>query len=127
MQQDDVARVDRIGQFECVGRERLFVDASRLVVERSAVPDRAVESVVDPFGDCEELGSSRDDEPPSVDPGSACVRDEGAEHLGDTAAACRRIDVVDDAALQQCRRAFRGGDERRVRVRRKDLGEALDL
>jgi hypothetical protein len=62
--------------------------------ELAAVAGRAVEPVMDAFGDGEELGIPLDDEPAGVDPGPAHVGEQGLQHLRDPAAGRCRVDVV---------------------------------
>src|SRR5215212_6486017 len=57
--------------------------------KRAAVPEAAVEPVVQPLGDAKELVRARDDDPADVDSGAAPVGQQRAHHRGDASAGSR--------------------------------------
>ncbi len=104
MEIDDVAGLDQL----C---ERLGVLAADLEVLgvlglAQGRPDAvgAVQAVVDALGDPEELGVAADDHPAHVGAGSARVGEQRVQQLGDTAADLGRVEVPDDAAVEQLAR-----------------------
>ena len=81
--------------------ERVLVDLARLVVELAAVALEAVEDVVDPLGDLEELGVALDHGPARVDAGALRVADQREQQLDHAAALGGRADVPDRALAEQ--------------------------
>jgi hypothetical protein len=63
---------------------------------------------MDALGDREEVRIALDHQPARVDAGAADIGEQRLQHLGDTAAGRRRIDVEHRAALE--RLLGRGGD-----------------
>src|SRR5262249_38994474 len=77
--------------------------------ERAGVTGRAGEVVADAFRDLGEVRIPLDDDPLRVYPRAPDVRQQAAQHLGDTTAGGGRVDVQDRATRQpfasgQCRR-----------------------
>ena len=81
--------------------ERVLVDLPRRVVEVAAVALEAVEEVVDPLGDLEELGVALDHGPARVDAGALRVADQRQQQLHHAAALGGRADVPDRALAEQ--------------------------
>jgi hypothetical protein len=63
--------------------------------QRAVVARTAVESVMDPFGNREELWITLHHQPSRVDANTSRKRKQHREHLGDPAARCCRVDVHD--------------------------------
>ena len=101
VQDHHVALVHARRDLRDIARQHALVRAPGVVVERQAVALGAVQPVVDPLGDREELGRAVDHHPARVDAGAARVGDERAEQLDDPAAAGGRVDVPDDPAAEQ--------------------------
>ena len=68
--------------------------------ERPSVARVRVEPVVEPLGEGEELGRPRDDHPAGVGAGVTGIPDQRSHHLGDAAAASRRVHVPHHPAAQ---------------------------
>ena len=98
MQEDDVVGSDVFGCARGV-RERDFAVVSGFALSEIAVVTfDAVQTIVDPLGDSEELLISVDHEPTDVDVRIEHVADEHQEHLGHAAACGSRVDVPDGLA-----------------------------
>ena len=72
-----------------------------LVAERPAVTGLAVQRVVDALGEREELGVAVEHQPAVVDAGAPPVREQRLQHLGHPAAVGGRVDVPDDAVVEE--------------------------
>ncbi|MDZ7734351.1 MAG: hypothetical protein U5R31_15905 [Acidimicrobiia bacterium] len=93
VQHDDVARRRHRGQLGGVPLQDLLVVVDLVRTERSPVPGLAVEPVVDPLRDREELGIAVEHHPARVHTERAGVPEDGVEHLRDTAPARGGADV----------------------------------
>jgi hypothetical protein len=80
---------------------------------------------VDPLRDIEELLRAFDDEPASVDPSPASVRNERLQKFRDAASSSRRINVPDHAAAQQLAPMPHAALELLVALRRENRPESL--
>src|SRR5262245_5772151 len=132
VEEDDVARPDESEELLGVRSKDLFIVAVLRGAEGAPVTRRAVEVVVDPLGDGEEAWVPFDDDPLGVNPRTAGVRQERAEHLRDAAAGRGGVDVQDSATcepfaggLRRCLEPFRSlrANERK-QARRRACGEA---
>ena len=101
VEEDDVAGLHPRDHLLALPRQRGVVRRPRGGVEPPCVTGDAVQPVVDPLGDGEELGVTAHHQPADVDPVPAGVRHEGAQHLRDAAAARGRVDVPHDAPVEQ--------------------------
>jgi hypothetical protein len=68
--------------------------------QRPSIAFGVVQAVVDSLGESEELRVPGNRQPAKVDAGSAAVCEQGVEHLGDAAAARRRVDVPHHPAAE---------------------------
>ena len=110
VEQDDVVVVDQVDELARVLLQRVLVGLARLVVERAAVAREAMELVVDPLRDLEELRVALDHRPASVDAGALRIADQREQELDDASALGGRADVPDRATVQQfARTADPGG------------------
>ena len=94
---DDVARRDRPGTVE-VAADHVVVVSPLRRPERAAVAEDAVQAVVDPLRDAEELGIPLEDQPPRRDTVGDEVAERVREQLRDATPARGRVDVPDRAA-----------------------------
>ena len=101
VEQDDVVGADQLHELARVRLERVLVDLPRRVVEVAAVALEAVEEVVDPLGDLEELGVALDHGPARVDAGALRVADQRQQQLHHAPALGGRADVPDRALAEQ--------------------------
>ena len=97
---DDVARSHRSTDVDRVGTGDVVVMPALGVAERTTVAEHAVEPVMDPLRDREELGVTVDHDPARVDPIVDQVSQAGPEQFRDAAARGRRVDVPDRPALE---------------------------
>jgi hypothetical protein len=100
VEEDNVARLDQLGQVARAVFEDLFVGLLLFRAQRITVTRVAVELVVQALGDREELGALPEHDPACIDSGVVRVREEAAQHLGDAAAETGRVDVPDGASLE---------------------------
>ena len=77
------------------------VDLTLARTKLATVTWLAVEEVVEALGDGEELGRALDRHPAHVEPGTARVGREGAQHLRDATALRRRVHVPDGTPFEQ--------------------------
>ncbi len=109
---DDVSGADQREQLAGVLLSDALEVAALGGTELAAVSGGAVEAVVNPLRDREEVGISFDHEPARVDAGAARVREQCLEHLGNAAARPGGVDVQDGAPGESLSR---------------DLGRLLEL
>ena len=83
---------------EAFASEIVAVVSGLALSEIAVVTFHAVQTIVDPLGDSEELLISVDHEPTDVDVRIEHVADEHQEHLGHAAACGSRVDVPDGLA-----------------------------
>ena len=84
VQEHDVARRDqRADALQVLARDGL-VDLALTRAEPATVAGHAVQAIVNPLRDAEELRVAVNHEPAGIDSCAAPVRDQGAEHLGDS-------------------------------------------
>jgi hypothetical protein len=91
--QHDITGLYQCAQLLGIPAEHPLVVGPLSLAERAAVAKGAIEPVVDPLGDREELRVALDHQPTRVDPCAASIRQERLQHLGDSAAGRRRVDV----------------------------------
>ena len=101
VQHDDVPGAHEREQLLRVPAQHALVVAALARAELAAVAGRAVDPVVDPLRDREELRVALDDEPTRVDAGGAHVGKQRLQHLGDAAAGRGRVHVPDRAAAER--------------------------
>ncbi len=126
MQNDDVAVGDGVAELVAAGLERGEVGLALLVAERAAIALGAVQHVVEALGDLEEALVALDHGPARVDAGAARVGQQRGQHLGHPAAAGRRVDMPDHAAVEELLRLDDGALDLRVLLVGEDVGEAVD-
>ena len=91
VQEDDVTGLHAVDDLGAVSRQRGVVRRPRGRVQRTRVAGDAVQPVVDPLGDGEEVGVPAQHQPADVDPGARRIGHQGVQHLRDTTAARRRL------------------------------------
>ena len=123
MDEHDVARAHGGGEVPGVVLEHRLVVAVFVLAERAAVPLTPVEVVVEPLGDLEEAGIALDHQPAGVDAGTANVRQQHAEHLGDAPARGRRVEAHDGRAGKPLTQPLAVIDETVDAIAGHDLGE----
>jgi hypothetical protein len=101
VQQHDVRRRHARGELLARGGGDPLVDAALGLAERPAVARVAVQPVVNALGEVEEVRLAVHHDPAGVDSGALRVADQRAQHLGDAAAECGRVDVPEDTTAQQ--------------------------
>ena len=113
MQQRDIAGPDPVDQFHRVSGQH-----SRVVIgvrsTQGPAGKVAVDLVVQPFGDREELSVAGDHQPADRDADTADVADQHLQHLGDPAAHRGRADVPDGAPRLQPPHLVRGLDQPQI-------------
>ena len=97
----DVVGPYRVADPGEVRRECALVGPALGGPELASVAGPAVEPVVDPLRDREELGVALDHEPLRLEPGPAHVPEQGLQHLRDPAARRRRVDVDDAPTCEE--------------------------
>src|SRR5437899_1433472 len=85
-----------------------------------------MESVVNAFGDSEELWRAIDNDPAHVNSEPTDVRQQRAKHLGHTTASSRRVHVPDGPSVQPFRRAVADPARLHNRFFTDDRQEAID-
>ncbi len=127
VQEHDVLRLDPLDQLARVRLGRRLVDRTRAIVQRPSIAGGAVERVVDPLGQLEELRRSADDQPARVDAGAAGVAEQRLEHLGDAAAHGGAVDVPDDPVAEEVSKLGRRLEERLHRIGADEGLEATEV
>ena len=93
MDDHHVFGLDQLPELGGIALGHLVKHAAGVLVQFSAVARRAVQEIVDPFGEDKEVVVTRDHHPARVDAGPARVGEERDEHLGHAAALGGRVDV----------------------------------
>ena len=122
-----VLGLDELPELGGVALGHLVKDAARVVVEVAAIAGRAVQEVVDPLGEDEEVLVALDHHPARVDAGPARVGEQRDEHLGNAAAAGGRVDVPYDAPVEHLAAAPHGAQDALVVLGREHRSEALQV
>ena len=91
---------DELRELARVRGQRPLVDLALGVAERTAVAVEAMQAVMDPLRDLEELRLPGDHRPARVDAGAAAVAEQRPQHLDDAAALRGRVDIPDHSAVQ---------------------------
>ena len=99
------------GQFLCVGKRHRLVHLAFARPELTAVTGLAMQEVVEPLGDGEELGRPLNRHPTHVEAGAAGVGGERPQHLRDPAALGRGVHVPHCATVEKRTRGFEGVTE----------------
>jgi hypothetical protein len=113
MDDDDVFSLNRAPDEVEVCRNRALVDRSLPLPELPAVAGRAVEAVVDPLRDREELGIAGDPHPVRLESDPTHVAEQRREQLGHPASGRGRVEVH-DAPASEPRAQFGGPLHERI-------------
>ncbi len=105
MQDHDVPGVNVREELTRVALHAALVARMLVRTERASVAGRAVEMVVDAFGDPEEFGVAVDHDPTGVDADTSDVREQGLQQLRDPTTRRGRVDVDHPPAVKQRARA----------------------
>ena len=108
VEDDDVAGTDDAGQVVGAGAERSLVETVLVVAQRASVTEAAVEVIVDPLRQGEELLVRVDDEPTGVDPDATDVPEQDVQHLRHPTAGGGRVDVDHRPAVELPKGLARG-------------------
>ena len=127
VEDDRVVAARLLEQRRRAGARDLLVVPPLRGAERPAVALRAVQVVVEPLREGEELRVARQHEPAGVDARAARVREQRAEHLGDAAAGRGRVDAPDRPVPERVPRALLRHLPLAERRRVEHLTEALGV
>ena len=122
---DDVARSHGSTDVGRVGTGDRLEMAPLLFAQRTTVAEHAVEPVVDPFRDREELRVALDHGPMRVDPVGGQISQAGSEQLRDATALGRRVDVPDGPAVEDPACVVEAPFVTTAGIRPRDRTEAL--
>ena len=124
VQQHDVGAGEPGSEQLGLGRAAALIDRSLPLAQLTAVVG-AVQAIVEPLGDAEEVVVAADHRPASVDAGAADVSDQRPQHLRHPAALRRRVHGPQRASVQQLTTSRERALELRERLGREHLPKAL--
>jgi hypothetical protein len=103
----DITSADPGQQRPGISIRHLAIVAELSLTKSTAVSGRAVDAIVQTFGDGKEILVALNDQPPDVQANAEGVADEDLEHLRHASAHGRRVDVPDRGAAQPDPKIFR--------------------